>query len=660
MDPFPPVAFKTAEVKMRRSPGVFNTDRVNLARMRIPASELMKSEEEHQRECVRGRVGPGMPVHMQHDMHRLIGRSRPLGLYADSEMVRQLGLIEEPETENEKADLQEYAAAYWEQYHREGAEPYRDELIARVAPADVGNGRFLRMEAVVMERPGIAAELYPDLFTPGSPSVDKDGLVDYHNLIARMTQLQPGVFHDSERNLLLLAHRFFRRSLSRRNKFNDYFLQSFEATAFGSSDLSARLRLDPNVLGHPASARNFFELEHWRGPIYNDDIATIPSGVAEHKADDRTRLYEGVDRTQVWWKAPESRVVAGQAIDYRTFEIEELIENPSGGLADNHFGCRYAHAEFSSDEAAITHFDGAIRGYAGEAYLERIETSIDRAGKYADYTKLFRFDGALPIPQWKRLLSDFFRGNKLVPEYLGAPAEVVEREKSDFSPDILVPTHEVALAALISLEPGSFASPMEIYAELCQEIGGEIIPYVEVGVGQVEKYIRARLDLSDITTVGIRDDILNLSRIGFGASSDLKKIFDVEMSALATALRHDAESGLVRRAAIPLAWDDRGLVVTLTIAGDANKVATVIHHLPAVIDPTQPASEWIEELSELIKATTPRQRSSVIWDGVYRGVLAIRRTGTVEEQMQIPEVLMQRLSSSGKLNVSNAELASVL
>jgi hypothetical protein len=228
-----------------------------------------------------------------------------------------------------------WAEAYWEQYHREGAEPFRGELIARVAPADHGNARFLQMEAIVVARPGIAAELYPDLFTPGVGLVDKDGLADYRDLLRRMKQVQPGVFHDPARDLLLFAHRFLRRSLSDRNKLNAGFLQSLDATAEENRDLRVRLKLDPDLLGHPGSARNLIELEYWRGPLYSDDIATIPSGVTEHKADERSRLFEGIDRTQVWWKAPEHRHVDGLPVDYRTFEVEELIENPSGGLSDD-------------------------------------------------------------------------------------------------------------------------------------------------------------------------------------------------------------------------------------------------------------------------------------------------------------------------------------
>jgi hypothetical protein len=48
-----------------------------------------------------------------------------------------------------------------------------------------------------------------------------------------------------------------------------------------------------------------------------------------------------------------------------------------------------------------------------------------------------------------------------------------------------------------------------------------------------------------------------------------------------------------------------------------------------------------------------------MWDGVYRGVLAIARTGLVEQQILMPDALMQQLLSSGKLKISKAEDADV-
>ena len=150
------------------------------------------------------------------------------------------------------------------------------------------------------------------------------------------------------------------------------------------------------MIGHPESARSQIELEYWHGPKYNDDIAMIPNGVAEHKSGERDRYFSGIDRTQIWWKSPETRGGASRR-KFRTFEIEELIEDESPGLGDGKYGCRYAHAEYDLDGKVISHFDGAIRAYAAEAYLDRIDSKIDRAGKHADYTKLFRLDGELPV-----------------------------------------------------------------------------------------------------------------------------------------------------------------------------------------------------------------------------------------------------------------------
>ena len=157
------------------------------------------------------------------------------------------------------------------------------------------------------------------------------------------------------------------------------------------------------------------------------------------------------------------------------------------------------------------------------------------------------------------------------------------------------------------------------------------------------------MDLSEITTVGMEDGILNLSRLEIGPSANLKAVLNSEITALVTALRQDVASGQTGRAAIPLAWENDELVVTLTIAGDADNVVSVLQQISTVVDPTKPSSDWIESLCDLIKATTPAQRSEIMWDDVFRGVLQITRTGTAQLRMQIPTKLEKELLSSGKL-----------
>jgi hypothetical protein len=601
----------------------------------------MRAEERHQRICLERDIAPGMPSNIAHDMHRLIGWTRPMGLYIDGRMVRVLGAIEEAETEDEKAELHARGETYWKEHHRESSEPFRKELITRLNSVDLANVEFIRLEAVAAKRIGLASALYPDLFTPDSGHVDKDGLVSYRELQKRMKQIHPGVFHDRERDLLLFAHRFYRRSLSHRNKLNEYFLQTFDAVAAENPATQVRLKLDPDLIGHPASATNLIELEYWRGPHFSDDISSIPDGVAEHKADEKSRYFEGVDRTHVWWKAPENRRREdGSNASYRTFEIEELIENPSGGLDDNCFGCRYAHAEFSFDDAVISHFDGAIRAYAGNSYLDRLDTSIDRAGKHASYTKLFRFDGKLSVGTWKRLLCDFFRGNKLIPEYLGAPSSA-DNEPDELQPEL--DKQEFQLAALISLEPRSIGVPITLAVELSQQIGEEVIPFVEVGRREVATYLRSRFDLMAITSVSFADDVLNAPRILFGFSDDLKARLVAEVAALTQALRRDVETGLIKRAAIAFAWENDGIVTTLSVAGDARKIVATLEQLGGVIDPTAPASDWIEPLADLIKSVSQSNHSNVSWNGVDRGVLEIARHGTVSIEAYIPKSVGDRL-----------------
>lgn len=642
---------------MKRSLGVFNSDQVNLSGFRIPASELVKAEERHRMERMGDGLPIGLPVNIQHDMHRPIGWSQVLGHFVDGAMVRVVGLINEAETDDEKSRLVALVSGFWDHHHDKGMDVFKEELMERIKPSAVSeDARFLHIESYVVSHPNLAAELYPELFAETSDLVDKDGLTDYRALSKRLKQLQPGVFHDLERDLLLFAHRFFRRSLSHRNKLNDYFLSSFDKTASERNAVVPRLRLDPDLIGHPATNHGLVELEYWRGPRFTDDISSIPSGVAEHKASKRTMYYDGIDKTQVWWKAPESRREADSHVEYRTLEVEELIENPSGGLVGECFGCRYAHAEFSSDVSAITHFDGAIRAYEGEAYLERIDASIDRAGKRSQYTKLFRFDGPLPVESWKRVLSDYFRGNPLVPEYLGAPSEEVEALNPGIAdqipePPIAAGADAVAteLSAFISLAPGELPDEISVEFGTASLKDDRRMQTVETGCEAVDQYLRKRIDLSAITSLGSTDGTLDLSTLSFGPSSGFPESMHEAVAELSKALLQDIERFDVQKVALALRWQHDKLLTTLSFRGTSRLVAQVLERLFSIVDVTKPASEWIEPLSGCIKKVAPSSAASDDLTGVLRGRLTLERADEFEYRMVLPDRLIQELMSSGTL-----------
>ncbi|AKU20997.1 hypothetical protein ACZ75_05305 [Massilia sp. NR 4-1] len=319
------------------------------------------------------------------------------------------------------------------------------------------------------------------------------------------------------------------------------------------------------------------------------------------------------------------------------------------------YGCRYAHAEFSSSEDAITHFDGAIRAYPAEAYFNRIDTSIDKAGKHSIYSKLFRFDGTLPISDWKRLLTDYFQGNALIPEYLGAARESEELVLDESTEDeSLSATTEMKVAVLVRLDCGAIGSSLSLIPELTQRCGSRLIPFVEVGTGATEEFLRKQIDLSNLTAVGFEDGVLNLSRLCFGNNDQLSARFRDVVGGLSDALEKDIQAGLVQRATIPLAWRIQDLVVTLSVAGNGRAVVDILRQIVNIVDPTKQPHEWVEAVSDWVRKVARGERSSVSWQGIQRGVLEIGRSGVVDMRIRMPDELQNQLIESGDLSLSSS------
>lgn len=636
--------------------GFFANDQVNRANIRIPASELMASEERGRAKREAQGLPPGTPSYIQHDMHRAIGWSEVLGHLIDGAMVRTVGITLEVETDEERATLDKLKERYWQAVHHEGTNSVKLELSKRLGDVAHSDATYHRIEAYAISQPGIAAQLYPTLFEPGGEHVDKDGLTYYHALIKRLKVLQPGIFLDPEKNLILFAHRFFRRSLSHRNKLNDYFLTTFHRIATQLGGLTSRLRLDPDLVGHPDTLTNLLELEYWHGPKFTDDILSIPPGASEHKAADRVRFYEGVDKTHFWWKNQEVRTQGGADETYRTFEIEELIDNVSGGLEGDRYGCRYAHAEYSPSASAITHFDGAIRAYSVEAYLERIDKQIDRAGKHSEYTKLFRFDGPMAVESWKRALSDYFRGNPLIPEYLGAPrldvAEQMDKPSDHTVAVEAAPMNGPAeLCAFISLDHESVDQPFCLETVQSAFPNGLQVPTIETGGGAIDAFLRTKTDLTNVVTMWPLHGVLHLARMCFGPSDSLETLMRDVMEGIAKALPTDVQALGLQKVSVALSWPVGEMNVTLSLRGTPTAVETALCNLLSVIDLTQAPSIWIERLSGLIKRLAPTSiPTDNLWN-VLEGVLIYPRSEDIKRRIFMPPMLLERLRSEGQISV---------
>lgn len=617
--------------------GVFATDGVNRANMLLPLSAIVESMESHISGCAASGRPVGMPSNISHDSCRPIGWCVSKSVLMTQGVARQLGVILTPETPEDIENIETALMIFRRWSRDDGVAPFADDLRARTADLEGPQTSFWYLEGAAIARPGLAAQAYPELFAGGA-FADKDGLTDYAELLARTRQVEPGVFHEPKRNVVLYAHPYFRRSLSRLNSLNSYFFDSFDPVA-RLPGVRGRLRLDPDLLGHPDSVRSTIECEYWRGPKFEDDIAAIKDGVTVHGADGLQRLYEALARTEIWWKAPEDRREDKGVRSVRTLEVEEVVDRSAGGLDDDCYGCRYAHAEYDIAAGVISHFDGAIRAYAGDAYLRRLDVSIDHAGKHSDYTKLFRLDGAVAVGDWKRVLSDYYRGNKLIPEYLGAPEDAV-LARDDATAKAAPPPERPALSALLSLDlPAEIdetaPGPRLVIGDL-REVGGQFLPCAEVGPGRLAQVMSGWTDRETNGTFTVEEPNADLSTIHLGG--DPRPAWAGAVADLAEAL--EAEAAELPRASVAFEWLWSGLQTILSVEGETRLVADLLRRTAEIVDPTVAPSDWIEPFRKAIWDIAPELSAPVDWPPSAMSFkrLHCQRPDRIAYRMKVPEL----------------------
>jgi hypothetical protein len=376
---------------------VMNSDAINRYGMKFPVSVLENG--------LRHSWQIGIPMLLSHDIHRPVGWNRPLGLYLEPGLTRLVGIILLPENTEEQQAIYESHNSYLAKKQEENCALHEDSIRQHCNEYLMGHEQCISAETVALFGSGIAERLFPELFNDR----DKDGLISLDLILDKFVQVGPGVFRHKQKDLALFAHHYFRKSLSRYNNFNRFFLENFLALSINGEG-TKRIALDCDLIGLASTYRMPIELEYWWGPKFNEDIEKIEDGVTMHVADEYSRLFFGISKTEFWWKSDKAN---------RIFEAEELKEIPSFGISGDSFGCRYVHAMFNTENGSFHHFDGAIRMYSTQEMREREERDIKKAGKYSQYTKLFRIDGHLQINTWKTLISHFFQGNLATSEYFG-------------------------------------------------------------------------------------------------------------------------------------------------------------------------------------------------------------------------------------------------
>lgn len=444
-----------------------------------------------------------------HDVSQIVGWTHPLVLHFEPGLTRAVGLTQLAENNDESRRLvqhfQNHLYSRFSSEHGEDIDYLKQILAGNLA----GDELAIEAECVALVAKGLAKRVFPNLFS--QPLQDRYGLVPVNQL----NPIGPGVYQSDE--LVLFAHWFFRRNLFRLNSLNYPFLEQLQSI----SDInpSAKVALDPDMLGLASTYNGGrLELAYWWGPKFNDDLAQIPVGVTHHEADELEKVCYGISSTQFRWGSRKGEHI---------FEVEELRDIPSAVGSENRYGCRFAHSIVFEETGLIDHIDGSIRMYSEEAMIERLEVDLAHAKRDTEYTKLWRADN-VNVPIWKRLLSDYFRDNHLIGEYLGADKqELLEFQRSSdeaqrplsevYTPYSMTPGMGVRVALAYQPLRHEMNSDREVVALDSISDGNTTYQYVESDVLELKKILielGASLHISDeIKTVSFKDFHVNLPLI---------------------------------------------------------------------------------------------------------------------------------------------------
>jgi hypothetical protein len=382
---------------MKRYKSVVSSDSINRYGDRFSVGALVSALYD---DCLLG-----IPNLVAHDQSRPLGWGYPIAIHIEPGLTRLVDVSLIPETEEDRKRLN---AQFNYHYYETRIKPYQNELNQLRALLEDNlsdNEKVIANECIAFYEPNLAARVFPDLFA----QKDKDGLVPLNVL----RPIGLGVYKIGK--LVVFAHHYFRRNLFRLNTLNYPVLDQLQDIAVTVN--TVKIALDPDMVGLAASFKGEgMELQYWWGPKFNEDLTSIPLGVTHHEASDIDKMFFGISATQFRWGTND-----GQHI----FEAEELRDFPSAIETPNKYGCRYVHSIVDKASSKIIHFDGAVRLYSEDKMIERLGLNLDKAPRDTEYTKLWRVDYAIDIPTWKRLLSDYYRDNYLIGEYLGAEDEYI-------------------------------------------------------------------------------------------------------------------------------------------------------------------------------------------------------------------------------------------
>jgi len=576
----------------------------------------------------------GVPACLGHDMHKPLGWTVPFGLYFEPGMCRLVGNQMIAENDNEQKFINQAHQAALIQRYTEQCTPYLDEFKNIIGTHLSEKATWLYAGCVCYHDEKIIERVFPKLFE----KQDKNGLIYLSDLLENFIYKGHGVFKDKDSELAVIAHQYFRKSLSIHNNLH-YFVIDELVKQSANEKIKVRIALDRDLIGFAKTYFDTIELEYWRGPKFNNDVTKIKLGVTVYGSDEFQKLYYGISQTEFWWKHENEK---------QTLEVEELKEHPSQGINHDSYGCRYVHSIFDETTNSFEHFDGAIRMYNTDKMLMRIEKDIKGAGKDSDYTKLFRVDGQLAIEDWKTLVCHYYQANPLIHQYFNEAKEnephIIQEENKTII-EHLVPysmnagdgirlfvSYHAIQTREEEVSTARYISGYDVFS-----IGEESLRVIESDMLEVRKVLKksgSELDLPNNVSLACSEDLYwNIPTISHSLNNNLESNLSQTLQALHIIFEAKVSREKDMVASFTVSWErEDGKQVTVSVIGHSADILAWLKQNNKIPIEKIAFRDWLEKQSVFINKYPIKKDKPPLFEMVCGdGVLYIRRRGIAPE-----------------------------
>ena len=536
-----------------------------------------------------------VPSNIAHDIHRPLGVTRISALYLSHDSAYLLGNTSLPETTEETKLVMAARTNYLNEIIIERVLKYSQDFNQEVSNLGLlkKEGRLMSNGVVMYGYDNIVLDAFPYL----KDVIDSDGLIYLNDLLLTFDYRGDGVFASKKNNLSLLVHPYLRRSLSRYNCFNKGFLKEFFDS--NSERTPVRIRIDLDYVGYTPSFAETQEFDYWYGPDYTDDISKIKEGVTTFETNRIEYLFNQIKKTEFVWQDKDGK---------RQFEMEEVTDEESPTLPEGTYGCRYLHSLYDPTSCEFDHFDGAIRSYDLDAICKRLDNPITAMGHAAQYTKVFRIDGPLPINKWKSLITHYLMGNEDVYRYFGEPVPYVKQKKQNVNPISkyvsFVPKKGDGVRLLYSYHVKGNDETERCYRDFdtCRLREGMVVTadLMAVDLTKCIRRVGGKIDYPGCRFISYRDNFHDLPEIYHGDSEPARAI-EITLQGIRMLLKGLAEKGIEDSMSFCLSWNIEDRKVKISMMGAVPDMLAWIGAFGGIPTDRDGLKDWLETQAQYFK-----------------------------------------------------------